>query len=113
IVTLLSASVFLLKIHLFSMACRSSGKSTKVHTLFSYMDPISDFMASSHFAESGLIIASSLFVGSSWSRNITSRTGLPYHSGADRTLVDLRVMSVYNPWTHISHKEIIYLLQKF
>ena len=21
--------------------------------------------------------------------------------------------SVYNPWTHISHKEIIYLLQKF
>ena len=34
-------------------------RSTKVHTLFSYMDPISDFMASSHFAESGLIIASS------------------------------------------------------
>ena len=33
------------KIHLFSMACRSLGKSTKVHTLFSYMDPISDFMA--------------------------------------------------------------------
>ena len=21
--------------------------------------------------------------------------------------------SVYNPWTHISHKELIYLLQKF
>ena len=34
-------------------------RSTKVYTLFSYMDPISDFMASSHFAESGLIIASS------------------------------------------------------
>ena len=34
-------------------------RSTKVHTLFSYMDPISDFMASSHFAESGLTIASS------------------------------------------------------
>ena len=33
--------------------------STKVHTLFSYMDPISDFMASSHFAETGFIIASS------------------------------------------------------
>ena len=48
-----------LKIHLFSIACRSLGKSTKVHTLFSYMDPISDFMASSHFAESGLTIASS------------------------------------------------------
>ena len=31
----------------------------KVHTLFSYMDPISDFMASSHFTESGLSIASS------------------------------------------------------
>ena len=34
------------------------GQVTKYHTLFSYMDPISDFMASSHFAESGLIIAS-------------------------------------------------------
>ena len=34
-------------------------RSTKVHTLFSYMDVISDFMASNHFVESGLIIASS------------------------------------------------------
>ena len=29
-------------------------------------------------------------IGSSWSSNMTSRTGLPYHSGADLTLVDLR-----------------------
>src|SRR4051812_16636431 len=44
-VTLSSASVFFLKIHLFSIARRSTGKSVKVHTSFSYMDPISDFMA--------------------------------------------------------------------
>ena len=31
----------------------------QVHTLFSYMDPISDFIAKSQFAESRLIIASS------------------------------------------------------
>ena len=36
-----------------SMACRSSSKSTKVHTLFSYMDPISDFMVSSHLQNLG------------------------------------------------------------
>ena len=24
-----------------------------------------------------------------------------------------KVESAYNPWTHISHKELIYLLQKF
>ena len=46
-------------IHLFSMARRSTGKSVKVHTSFSYMDPISDFMASSHLSESGPAIASS------------------------------------------------------
>ena len=54
-----NVTVFFLKIHLFSMACRSLGKSTKVHTLFSYMDPISDFMASSHLSESRPAIASS------------------------------------------------------
>ena len=37
-VTLPSASVFFLKIHLFSMARRSSGKSVKVHTLAEQLD---------------------------------------------------------------------------
>src|SRR4051812_32902251 len=54
------------------------------------MDPNSDFMASSHFSESGLIIASSKFVGSLSSTNKTVKTGLPYHSGGARDHVDLR-----------------------
>src|SRR5664279_934139 len=86
-----SASVFFLKIHLFSTALRPSGKSTKVHTWFSYMDPISDFTASCHLLESGLIIASSYVAGSSLlSTNMTLKTGSLYHSGAVRVLVDLR-----------------------
>src|SRR3954468_960780 len=89
-VTLPSASVFFLKIHLHSTAFRSLGGSTKVHTWFSLMDPNSDFMASSHFSESGLIIPSSKFVGSLSSTNKTVKTGLPYHSGGARDLVDLR-----------------------
>ena len=98
--TLLSASVFLLKIHLISMARRSFGKSIKVHTLFSYMDLISDFMASSHFVESGLIVASSQFIGSSWSSKMTSRTWLLYHSGADLTLLYLRGLVV--TWSEVT-----------
>src|SRR3954467_15957883 len=89
-VMLPSAFVFFLKIHLFSTALRPSGKSTKVHTWFSYMDPISDFMASCHLSESGLIIASSYVAGSSvLSTNKTFRTG-SYQSGVVRVLVDLR-----------------------
>src|SRR4051794_4398258 len=85
-----SASVFFLKIHLFSTALQPSGKSTKVHTWFSYMDPISDFMASCHFSESRLIIASSYVEGSSvLSTNMTFRTG-SYQSGVVRVLVNLR-----------------------
>src|SRR4051795_9523407 len=85
-----SVSVFLLKIHLFSTALRPSGKSTKIHTWFSYMDPISDFMDSCHLSESGLIIASSYVAGSSvFSTNMTFRTG-SYQSGVVRVLVDLR-----------------------
>ncbi|KAI4976147.1 hypothetical protein ZWY2020_049754 [Hordeum vulgare] len=60
------------------------------HTLFSYMDPISDFMASSHLLESGPTIASSQFAGSLLSNNMIDKTGLPYHSGAACGLVDLR-----------------------
>src|SRR3954471_5189154 len=89
-VTLPSASVFFLEIHLFSTAFRPSGKSTKVHTWFSYMDLISDFMASCHLSESRLIIASSYVAGSSvLSTNMTFRTG-SYQSGVVRVLVDLR-----------------------
>src|SRR3954468_18815552 len=58
IVTLPSASVFLLKIHLNSISFTPSGGITKSHTWFSYMDSISDFMACSHSVELGLIIAS-------------------------------------------------------
>src|SRR5664279_3556139 len=86
-----SASVFFLKIHLFSTALRPLGKSTKVNTWFSYMDPISDFMASCHLLESRLIVASSyVAVSSLLSTNMTFTTGSPYHSGAVRVLVDLR-----------------------
>src|SRR5215216_508363 len=93
-VTLPSASVFLLKIHLFSTALRPSGKSTKVHTWFSYMDPISDFMASGHLSESGLTIASSYVAGSSvLSTNMTFKAE-SYQSGVVRTLVDLRGSAV-------------------
>src|SRR3954463_8988032 len=85
-----SAYVFVLKIHLFSTALRPSGKSTKVHTWFSYMDPILDFMASCHLSESGLIIASSYLTGSSvFSTNMTFRTG-SCQSGVVRVLVNLR-----------------------
>src|SRR3954470_1000040 len=85
-----STSVFFLKIHLFSTALRPSGKSTKVHTWFLYMDPISDFMASCHLLEFGLIIASSYVVGSSvLSTNMTLIIG-SYQSGVVRVLVDLR-----------------------
>src|SRR3954447_17147575 len=82
--------MFSFKIHLFSTALRPSGKSTKVHTWFSYMDPISDFMASCDLSESGLIIASSYVAGSSvLSTNMTLITG-SYQSGVVRVLVDLR-----------------------
>src|SRR3954453_1764884 len=85
-----STSIFYLKIHLFLTAFWLSGKSTKVHTWFSYMDPIADFMASCHLSESGLIIASSYIAGSSvLSTNMTFRTG-SYQSGVVRVLVDLR-----------------------
>src|SRR6266480_1261688 len=93
-VTLPSASVFLLKIHLFSTALRSLGRSTKVHTWFSFMDSISDFMASSHLLESGLIIASSYVAGSLLSSTMKFKTGSPYSSGAARVLVDLRGLVV-------------------
>ena len=53
-----SLSVFLLKIHMYLTALRPSSSSSKVYTLFSYMDPLSDFMASSQFSESGPTIAS-------------------------------------------------------
>src|SRR5215210_4711227 len=89
-----SASVFFLKIHLFSTALRPSGKSTKVHTWFSYMDSISDFMAECHLSESGLIIASSYVAGSSLlSTNMTLRIG-SYQLGVGRVLVDLRGSAV-------------------
>src|SRR3954466_16123383 len=85
-----SASVFILKMHVTSTALRPSGKSTKVHTWFLYMDPISDFMAFCHLSESGLIIASSYVAGLSvLSTNMTFRTG-SYQSGVVRVLVDLR-----------------------
>src|SRR3954447_14785365 len=85
-----SASVLFLKIHLFSTTLRPSGKSTKVHTWFSYMDPISDFMASCHLSEYELIIASSYVACSSvLATNMTFRTG-SYQSGLVRVLVDLR-----------------------
>src|SRR4051812_26581137 len=85
-----STSVFFLKIHLFSTPLRPSGKSTKFHTWFSYVDPISDFMASCHLSESGLIIASLYVAGSSvLSTNMIFRTG-SYQSGVVRALVDLR-----------------------
>src|SRR6266540_6718724 len=92
-VTLPSASVFFLKIHLFSTALRSLGRSTKVHTWFSYMDPISDFMASSHLLESGLIMASSYVAGSSFSTTMTFMTET-YRSGAVRVLVDMQSIVV-------------------
>ena len=41
----------------YSFSCRLPKKLEL--SMLSYMDPISDFMASSHFAESGLTIASS------------------------------------------------------
>ena len=53
-----SSSVFLLKIHFYSIVLRPSSSSSKVYTLFSYMDPLSDFMASSHSSEFGPTIAS-------------------------------------------------------
>src|SRR4051812_44111004 len=85
-----SLSVFFLQIHLFSTALWPSGKSTKVHTWFSYMETISDFMASCHLLESGLIIASSYVAGLSvLSTNKTFRTG-SYQSGVVRVLIDLR-----------------------
>ena len=37
------------KIHMYLAALRPSSSSPKVYTLFSYMDPLSDYMASSHF----------------------------------------------------------------
>ena len=55
-----SSSVFLLKIHLYSIVLWPSSSSSKVYTLFSYMDPLSDFMASSHLSESGPTIAFSI-----------------------------------------------------
>ena len=33
--------------------------------------------------------------------------------GTEEASNDGKGESVYNPWTHISHKELIYLLQKF
>jgi hypothetical protein len=76
-VTLLSASVFFLKIDLFSMALWSLGISTKVHTWLSYMDLILDFMALSHFLDSGPYIASVKVVGSTRSVDMTESTGFP------------------------------------
>src|SRR3954470_13959143 len=88
--TLPSASVFFLKIHFFLTAFWPSSKSTKVHTWFSYMDPISDFMASCHLMESWLIIPSSYVAGSSvLSTNMTLIMG-SYQPGVVRVLVDLR-----------------------
>ena len=46
------------KIHLHPTALRPSSSSSKVYTLFSYMDPLSNFMASSHSFESGPSITS-------------------------------------------------------
>ena len=46
------------KIYLYSTALRPSSSSSKVYTLFSYMDPLSGFMALSHLSESGPTIAS-------------------------------------------------------
>ena len=46
------------KIHMYLTALRPSSSSSKVYTLFSYMDPLSDFMASSHLSESRPTIAS-------------------------------------------------------
>src|SRR4051812_13467141 len=84
------AYVFFLKIHLFFTALRPSGNSTEVHTWFSYRDPTSDFMASCHLSESGLIIASSYVTGSSvLSTNMTFRTG-SYQSGVVQVFEDLR-----------------------
>ena len=48
------------KIHLYPTALWPLSSSTKVYTLFSYMDPLSDFMASSHLSESGPTIAFSI-----------------------------------------------------
>ena len=59
-----------------------------------YMDPLSDFMASSHLSESGPTIASPQLVGSFLPSNMTSKIGLPYHSEAVRVLVDLRGLIV-------------------
>ena len=64
------------EIHLYSLALRPSSCSAKVYTLFSYMDPLSDFMAPSHLSESGPTIASPWLVGSLLSSNMTSKTGL-------------------------------------
>ena len=64
------------KIHLYTTALRPSSSSSKVYTLFSYMDPLSDFMASSHLSESGPTVASPWLVGSLLSSNMTSKTGL-------------------------------------
>ena len=93
-VTLPSASVFFLKIHLFSIARRSSGKSVKVHTLFSYMDSISDFMASSHLLESGPAIASN-----KWLEAMQSEIGSMYENKL-WTLTDLPVdqRAIENKW---------------
>ena len=55
-----SSFVFFLKIHLYSIVLWTSSSSSKVYTLFSYMDPLSDFMASSHLSESGPTIAFSI-----------------------------------------------------
>ena len=105
-VTLPSMFVFFLKIHLFSMACQSSGKSTKVHTLFSYMDPILDFMASSHLSESGLIIATNYEEAMmspdsvKWLEAMKSEMGSMYENKV-WTLVDLPDdrQAIENKWT--------------
>ena len=64
------------KIHLHPTALRPSSSSSKVYTLFLYMDPLSDFMALSHLSESGPTITSPQLVGSLLSSNMTSKTGL-------------------------------------
>jgi hypothetical protein len=44
--------------HLHPMGFTPSGGSTKVQTWLTYMESISDLMASSHFSESGHVTAS-------------------------------------------------------
>ena len=64
------------------------------------MDPLSDFMASSHLSESGPTIASPQLIGSLLSNNMTYKTGLPYHSEVVRILVTLRGTAV--TWSEVS-----------